>query len=109
MLAKLKKYQFPQLLIDWIRSFLTDRVQTVVIKGKHSRPHAVVSGVPQGSVLGPVLFILFINDIENCVAGSTIGFFADDTRISCQISSSADVQILQNDLYSVIEWSAKTI
>ena len=107
LLAKLKKYQFPQLLIDWIRSFLTDRVQTVVIKGKHSRPHAVVSGVPQGSVLGPVLFILFINDIENCIAGSTIGFFADDTRISCQISSSADVQILQNDLYSVIEWSAK--
>ena len=104
---KLMRYKLPQLLVDWISSFLSHREQTVLIGGKMSRPHNVVSGVPQGSVLGPVLFLIFINDIENCVGRSSIGFFADDTRISRQVASSLDMQILQEDLYSVMSWSKR--
>ena len=67
----------------------------------------VHSGVPQGFVLGPLLFILFINGMEDCVKHSIIRFYADDTRILTHIHSSVDVTLLQEDLYSnsVIEWA----
>ena len=107
LLHKLVRYKFPQMLIDWISSFLKDRDQIVVVSGSHSDPHRVVSGVPQGTVLGPVLFLIFINDIENYISGSNIGFFADDTRIACQINSSTDVQLLQDALNAAIDWSGK--
>ena len=105
LLAKLSRYQLPELFVTWISSFLSNRTQTVVVGGKQSRPQCVISGVPQGSVLGPALFLVFINDIERCLTGSTIGFFAEDTRISSHISSDSDMQILQTDLNSVIQWS----
>ena len=105
LLAKLSRYQLPDLFVTWVRSFLSNRTQTVVVGGSQSRPQRVISGVPQGSVLGPALFLVFINDIERCLTGSTIGFFADDTRISSRISSDSDMQILQTDLNSVIQWS----
>ena len=107
LLAKLTRYQLPDLFVDLIRSFLSNREQIVVVSGARSRPRCVVSGVPQGSVLGPALFLVFINDIERCLAGSTIGFFADDTRISSQIGVYPDMQVLQNDLNSVVLWSLK--
>ena len=91
LLAKLKRYQIPALFVDWIQSFLSNRTQTVVVGGKQSRPQRVVSGVPQGSVLGPVLFLVFVNDIERSLTSSTIGFFADDTRISSKISTCIDM------------------
>ena len=107
LLAKLLRYQLPDLFVAWISSFLSNRTQTIVVGGMQSRPECVISGVPQGSVLGPSLFLIFINDIEMCLTGSTIGFFADDTRISSQISTHPDMQVLQNDLNSVILWSEK--
>ena len=64
-----------------------------------------VSGVPQGSVLGPLLFILFVDDMECCVEHSTIRFVADDTRIFKHIHSSIDFDLLQHDLNSVILWA----
>ena len=72
------------------------------MSGTQSMPQCVISGVPQGSILGPALFSVFINDIERCLTGSTIGFFADDTRISSNISTHSDMQVLQTDLNSVI-------
>ena len=107
LLAKLSRYQLPDLFVSWVSSFLSDRTQTVVVGGMQSRPQRVISGVPQGSVLGPALFLVFINDIERCLTGSTIGFFADDTRISSHISTYQDMQVLQTDLNSVILWSIK--
>ena len=66
---------------------------------------AIISGVPQGTVLGPLLFILFINDMKLCITGCVIRFFADDTRILRHIYTLEDASILQNDLNSVIDWA----
>ncbi|KAL5268247.1 hypothetical protein ACHWQZ_G002197 [Mnemiopsis leidyi] len=105
LLRKLKRYGFHQKLIGWIQSFLTDREQVVVVNGVHSNSAKVLSGVPQGSVLGPLFFLLFINDLEEVVKASKVSFFADDTRVSKQISRFEDCALLQADLLRIIEWA----
>ena len=77
----------------------------VVLNGIHSDIAKVLSGVPQGSVLGPLLFILFINDLEQVVLSSKVSFFADDTRVSKRIGCYDDCLMLQEDLYRILEWS----
>ena len=74
LISKLKRYGFHEKLIRWIESFLSDRKQVVVLNGVHSDIAKVLSGAPQGSVLGPLFFILFINDLEQVVASSTVSF-----------------------------------
>ena len=105
LLEKMTRYGFPPNLVNWLRSFLSDRTQVVVVKGAHSREGNVVSGVPQGTVLGPILFIVFINDLINKVSECNVSFFADDTRISKQIDAMQSKELLQNDLLSVLSWS----
>lgn len=105
LLQKLKRYGFEEKLIRWIKSFLTDREQFVVVNGVHSESAKVLSGVPQGSVLGPLFFLLFINDLEDVVQHSRVSFFADDTRVSRRINYAKDSQLLQADLYSILKWS----
>ena len=67
----------------------------------------IISGVPQGTVLGPILFLIFINDITNCVSDSVIRCFADDTRLMRSISTCNDMILLQHDLDRVVEWSLR--
>jgi hypothetical protein len=105
LIEKLRLYGFSPQLVKWIESFLVDRSQKVVVDGKHSYFAKIISGVPQGTVLGPILFILFINDLESCVKNSKVRFFADDTRVCKQISSEADTGELQADLDNIILWS----
>ena len=81
LILKLKKHGFGNKFVDWIQSFLSDREQVVVLNGVHSDIVKVLSGVPQGTVLGPLLFISFINDLEQVVTSSTVCFFADDTSL----------------------------
>ena len=107
LIHKLKRYGFHSRLIEWIKSFLFDRDQVVVLDGVHSDLAKVISGVPQGSVLGPLLFILFINDLDQVVTSSRVSFFADDTRVSKQISCLEDCQLLQDDLYRILDWSRR--
>ena len=78
-------------------TFLSNRTQQVVVSGTQSLSCLVSSGVPQGSVLGPVLFLLYINDITSEIQ-SQVGLFADDCLIYRTIYSETDHTILQNDL-----------
>ena len=107
LLKKLRHYGFNERLISWIESFLAERYQQVVINGESSNSAKLRSGVPQGSVLGPLLFLIFINDMESCVKHSTFRFFVDDTRILKHIHISLDVDLLQQDLNSVIKWAGE--
>ena len=107
LMLKLKRYGFHNKLLSWIQSFLSHRQQVVVVNGVHSDSAEVLSGVPQGSVLGPLLFILFINDLEMAVSSSRVSFFADDTRVSKLIGCTEDCLALLADLHSILEWSRR--
>jgi len=91
-------------VIKWVESFLNDRKQKVTVNGAESKIHKVTSGIPQGSVLGPILFVIYINDMPECV-DSTTYLFADDTKIFKEIKSSNDEGKLQNDLDELQKWS----
>ena len=90
----------------WIASFLRGRCQRVVVDGSSSGPSNVISGVPQGSVLGPLLFLLYINDIGDNLT-STLRLFADDCLLYREITCSEDTIRLQADLDRVHQWSVK--
>ncbi len=87
----------------WIKKFLMDRKQTVVLEGECSYKATVSSGVPQGSVLGPFLFLFYINDIPEWLRAK-VRLFADDTVVYLTIQSSEDAEALQKDLQKRGEW-----
>ena len=88
----------------WIATFLTNRTQAVVIDVKKSGKKPVISGVPQGSVLGPLLFLVLIGDIDREVADAFLSSFADDTRVGKGITTIVDTTQLQTDLNSIYKW-----
>ena len=105
LIAKLERYGINGKMLIWIKEFLSNRMQTVVVEGKKSSFQLVISGVPQGTVLGPVLFILDINDLVEILQYSKGLSFADDTKLSRAIASILCTKLLQEDLYLVIQWS----
>jgi len=107
LIRKLHLYGFNPKIIKWIESFLSDRKQAVVVDGHLSFLALIISGVPQGTVLGPILFLIFINDIEHCITESINRCFADETRVLISITCEQDVSLIQNDLNSVIKWSER--
>ena len=107
LLQKIYAYGIRGKVLSWITSYLSDRTQTVVINGKKSNPAPVISGVPQGTVLGPILFLIYINDLHSCVKHSFLSSFADDTRILKEINKVTDVNHLQADLDEVVQWSKR--
>ena len=92
---------------EFIECFLTNRHQLVIVDGQKSNAVAVRSGVPQGSVLGPLIFLILIGDIDADVLHSIVRSFADDTRISKGISNLNDMSKLQDDLCKVYEWAER--
>ena len=104
LMAKLHHYRVDHQVCAWIQSWLTQRTQTVVVDGISSPPVHVLSGVPQGTVLGPLMFLLYINDIATGIS-SPLRLFADDCLLYRTINSVEDSFILQTDLELLSQWA----
>ena len=106
LLIKLKSHGMGESVLNRVRNWLSGRKQRVVVEGEESSWRPVISGVPQGSILGPVLFLIYINDLENEI-GSNILKFADDTKMFRRVESQEDRQKLQVDLNKLVKWAEK--
>ena len=106
LLLKLKAHGIGDSITDWREQWLTDRRQRVVVDGEVSNWKSVLSGVPQGSVLGPILFLIYINDLDDSITSNVLKF-ADDTKLFRKINTDVDKQHLQNDLDRLVKWSEK--
>ena len=122
LLAKLTMFGLYHTLIKWISRFLSDRSIAIRVDGYLSNPNSIYSGVPQGSAISPVLFILFINDLLSSTS-SSISSFADDTYLSSSFSSNpqhlaysnispyrnTSASLLTNDLTNVEKWGSDNL
>ena len=100
LISKLYCYGINEYVINWIKDFLTERKFRVKVNLSNSPWNLVSSGIPQGSVVGPILFILFINDlVESCENHAEIYLFADDAKLFKHITKESDKQILQKGIY----------
>ncbi|MCU7800493.1 MAG: reverse transcriptase family protein [gamma proteobacterium symbiont of Lucinoma myriamae] len=104
LIKKLEAYGIRGNLLKWIANFLKDRKQKVVVEGCESEWADVVSGIPQGSVLGPLLFLVYINDLPDVIK-NLVKIFADDTKLYSIIRSRSDNLALQNELGNLSVWS----
>ena len=102
LLSKLMYYGINGPLCEWINAWLTERTQIVILNDEASKEVKVISGVPQGTVLGPLMFILYVNDINDNIS-SSLRMFADDCVLYRIIKSPNDHHCLQNDLDIIIK------
>ena len=104
LLCKLQHLGIRGHILSWIQAFLGGRRQRVVLRNGTSKWRDITSGVPQGSILGPLLFLLFVNDLPDVVS-TTAKMFADDTKVYNEINNKADCDKLQRDLNALSAWS----
>ena len=107
LMSKLNTVRLCGKLLTWIESFLSNCKQEVVINHATSEPVEMISGVPQGSVLGPLLFIIMISDIDESISYSSLSSFADKTRLKKAVQELMDTFKLQEDLNRVYKWAAE--
>ena len=105
LLERVRQHRISGKIGVFLHGFLTNRKQTVVVDGMKSKPVSVESGVPQGSCLGPVLFLLMVSSIGVDVKSAEMASFADDTRLFRAVSNIEDATSLQNDLENVYKWA----
>jgi hypothetical protein len=106
LLYKLENYGISGLLLEWISLYLHDISQCVVVERCFSSSCLVVSGVPQGSVLGPILFLIYINDVDSVCKGSSIlQLFADDAKLHSRVCVDDRTNFLQLSLDSLSAWA----
>jgi len=106
LISKLYSYNINEDIIKWIKAYLNNRMQRVKINNSYSNWAQVISGIPQGSILGPLLFIIYINELPNiCDSGSKLFLYADDAKIYNHILNEQDKDILQNDLNKLKLWA----
>ena len=99
-----KQFGVEGVLFNWFKSYLDGRKQRVIINGVTSDWYNVTSGVPQGSILGPTLFLLYVNDISKCIRNSELLLFADDAKLFKEIRSHNDCLFLQKDVDAFSLW-----
>ena len=105
LLCKLNKYGISGVELSWFKSYLSDRKQSCFLNGESSSFKFVECGIPQGSCLGPLLFIIYINDLPNTFKNTTPSIFADDTGISVSSDSVPDIQrLLREDISAIQRW-----
>ena len=110
LIAKLAKIGITGNLLKWFENYLSNRQQRVVINGQESEWGQIKAGVPQGSVLGPLLFLVYINDLTNEVQSSEVRMFADDTILYVIVDNPADsLDSLNEDLQRVSQWASDWI
>jgi len=107
LLHKFKKYNIHPDLIDWLKSFLSDRKQRIKLNGVYSSWSSDLSGVPQGSILAPLLFIIYINDDlpDSLNVDSNIYLYADDAKLFRHILTSQGSHSLQDDINRLTHWT----
>ena len=104
---KLDWYGVRNKSLAWITAFLKDRTQQVLLDGDTSTPRPITSGVPQGTVLGPVLFLAYINDLHESITNSNVRLFAEDCVLYRDITDRNDTDLLQQDIDALGRWEAK--
>lgn len=107
LMSKLRAYGVWGKVGDWIEAWLSNRKMRVCINGKKSSWRNILSGVPQGSVLGPILFVLYINDIGHSISKAFYNMFTDDTKIGKAMKSDRDRQEMQEAINGADNWSKK--
>jgi hypothetical protein len=91
--------------LKWFESYLNNRVQQCLINGQLSSPKAITCGVPQGSIMGPLLFLLYINDLPDSLSYSISSLYADDTEIYASSNNCDDlVEKVNFDLQNILKW-----
>ena len=106
LMEKLRDAGFRGNLLKWFCVYLCGRRQRVTVLGATSRDLPVTSGVPQGSILGPALFLLYVNNLADSILNSKVAMFADDTQVYKAVMSEDDGASLQQDLDNLSSWSA---
>ena len=106
LMEKLKTMGAGEEIVGWVTQWLTGRTQRVILNGSKSGWRPVTSGVPQGSVLGPLLFLIYINDIDEGLHG-VVSKFADDTKLGGIANTEEQGKLLQNDINKLKGWSEK--
>ena len=108
LLHQLQELALDPYLLRWLSRYLSNRTQYVAVEGESSSTLPVLSGVPQGSVLGPLLFVAYINDVTTTISPeSEINLFADDIALYRTIKSSDDYDVLQGDINSIASFMSR--
>lgn len=104
LIYKIRKYKFSNQIVEWLKAWLDERTTVVAVNGVVSSEHGVGSGVPQGSVLGPLLFLLYVNDLPNGLSNTECRLYADDTLLCMNLSRINFVE-LQNNVTTLERWA----
>ena len=108
-MSKVRAHGIVGNIANWIEEWLRNRKQRVVLNGRESNWANVLSGVPQGSVLGPILFLIYINDIDGAVDSilTLLKKFADDTKMACVTDIISQCERLQDEINNLVKWADK--
>jgi hypothetical protein len=104
LIAKLRAYGVIGSLLEWFKSYLTNRTFYVVVNGFRSASYKITSGVPQGSHLGPILFNVFVNDMPECFLYSTAFMYADDLKLVSKCDTLEEMNLIQDDINRLLKW-----